>query len=77
MHVHVQQRANSLKITSFAAPHTEHVLCVQDRFMAIGAIADTCSHLKAHAAPYIPHMLPILAAGLKGVLCGVWWLKVH
>jgi hypothetical protein len=30
-----------------------------------GAIAETCSHLKALAAPYIPHMLPILAAGLQ------------
>lgn len=42
-----------------------------DRQMAIGAIAEVCSHLKAQAAPYIPHMLPILAAGLQDENSGV------
>lgn len=58
------------------APHFEPIFALlqkyikpsrqaSDRFMAIGAVAETCSHLKALSAPYIPHMLPVLAAGLQ------------
>ena len=36
-----------------------------DRLMAIGAVAEVSAQLKQLAAAYIPHMLPILAAGLK------------
>jgi len=64
------------------APHFEPIFALlqkyikpsrqaSDRFMAIGAIAETCSHLKVHAAPYIPHMLPILAASLQDENHGV------
>jgi hypothetical protein len=42
-----------------------------DRLMAIGAIAEACAQLKTQAAPYVPHMLPLLAAGLQDENSGV------